>query len=614
METGVSPQGPYRIAGNVVGGCGTGLWTDVNGRARFEGNVLLPPSTGGKHVEDVATNNTWIGNHFHDLPATHPATWPDLHGVSDPDPRPVASALADATTPISSLSAPRGMVAADFNGDTYLDVAVTNSGTNEVTVHYGNGAGGFETTSQTIGLPSAAQVPVAIAVGKFDTGDALDLAVACESGHVVIVFNNGTSGQCFIAPTTFATITGFPLQATDRPVDIAAGDIDGSNQDDLLVALSGNLPFHRGGGRVLFNQGTGGNEFSGVALPGTYTAAHGCALADLDGDNHLDAVVTESGTAISAAVNWVKVLVNNGSGGFLEVTRQLVPGGDPQGVTCADLDGDGLQDIVVANFGDPLTSTAGTVAVFLNEYDQTTGLDFASPVLTSAGLGTTSVIVFDALHDSTTNNPRLDVAAVNWWDSSVTLLEQWSPAGNQFLRTQSFTGVGFPRNGMAVGDLDRDGADDLFVTSESTGNVHCFMGTLNAQLVYYGRGAFGQAGRIPVISIEGGIPAQPRLNFAITLANARPNVPALLVGSLNKANPVPDGPQLLFQSLDWLRLALVDGTGAGRISMMIPEEAVASLTGIRLYWQWGIFDDEGEFPETEGGFALSNGLEMRIGD
>ena len=614
--TGVSPQGPYRIAGNVVGGCGTGLWTDISGKAHFEGNVLLPPSTGGKHVEDVATTNTWVGNHFHDLPATLPAIWPDAYGVKDPDPRPVASTLVDSTTPIMSLTSPRGMVAADYNGDTHLDVAVVNNGANTVTVHYGDGAGGFQTPPQTIAMPTvpiATENPVSIATGKFDDGDTLDLAVACESGHVVTVFNTGSGTSCF-GTSIVVNITGSSLQATDRPADIAAGDLDGSSKDDLLVALSGNLPIHRGGGLVLINPGTGGTTFTGTRLLGEYSAAHGCALADLDGDNDLDAIVCESGTAVSAAANEVKVFVNNGSGAFPVAEKQLDPGLDPQGVTAADLDGDGLPEIVVANFGDPLTNTPGTVAVFLNEYDQITGLDFSSPVQTNAGLGTTSVLVFDALHDSTAGNPRFDVAAVNWWEGSVTLLEQWSPAGNGFLRTKSFTGVGFPRNGMAVGDLDKDGSDDLFVTSEGTGNVHCFKGTLSAQLVYYGRGAMGQGGRIPVISIEGGVPVQPRLNFAITLANARPYVPALLVGSLNRANPLPAGPGLLFQTLDWLRLVFVNSAGAGRAPLMIPEAAVIPLKGLRLYWQWGIFDTEGEFPDPVGGFALSNGLEMRIGE
>ena len=49
---------------------------------------------------------------------------------------------------------PSAIVAADFNGDGRLDLAVANSGSGTVSILHGNGAGGF-TLAQTVAVERA---------------------------------------------------------------------------------------------------------------------------------------------------------------------------------------------------------------------------------------------------------------------------------------------------------------------------------------------------------------------------------------------------------------------------------------------------------------------------
>jgi FG-GAP-like repeat len=68
---------------------------------------------------------------------------------------------------------PHSVVAADFNGDHKLDMAVANGGDNTVSVLLGQGDGSFgPATAFSVGVE-----PYAVATGDFDKDGNLDLAV-----------------------------------------------------------------------------------------------------------------------------------------------------------------------------------------------------------------------------------------------------------------------------------------------------------------------------------------------------------------------------------------------------------------------------------------------------
>lgn len=126
---------------------------------------------------------------------------------------------------------PTGIVVADFNGDGNEDIAVANTGSNTITVLLGDGSGmssGFTRADYTAYLGSAASpFPSALAVGDFNRDGKLDLAVAFSGVNFTTVLLNNGNGT-FKAPVAYPTSV--------RSKGIAVADIDHNGKLALLVA------------------------------------------------------------------------------------------------------------------------------------------------------------------------------------------------------------------------------------------------------------------------------------------------------------------------------------------------------------------------------------------
>ena len=83
---------------------------------------------------------------------------------------------------------PNSVAVGDFNGDTRLDLAVANFGSNNVSILLGTGTGSFSTPATNFGVGTG---PSSVAVGDFNGDTRLDLAVAnFGSNNVSILLGN----------------------------------------------------------------------------------------------------------------------------------------------------------------------------------------------------------------------------------------------------------------------------------------------------------------------------------------------------------------------------------------------------------------------------------------
>ncbi len=123
---------------------------------------------------------------------------------------------------------------------------------------------------------------------------------------------------------------------------VALGDYDGDGLCDIyLCNLNGTNALYRNLGNWKFTNVT---DSAGVACPGQTST--GAVFADLDGDGHLDLLVTSMGGPNAC-------FLNDGRGHFTNITAAagLISRLGSTSMALADIDGNGTLDLYVANYG-----------------------------------------------------------------------------------------------------------------------------------------------------------------------------------------------------------------------------------------------------------------------
>jgi hypothetical protein len=373
----------------------------------------------------------------------------DLAGVDEGGGVRLALGNGDGTfQPVMEYAAglfPYTVVAGDFNGDGKLDLATSNLGSNDISVLLGNGDGTFQ-TAKTVAVGIAGHL-----VARDFNGDGrLDLAVSGSdpttgASEIAVLLGNGDG-----------TFQPAKFYAAGKSVnDLVAGDFNGDGKLDLAAidALEGDIIVFLGNGDGTFSD------------PGQFaTTAHATPLvADVHGDGTDDVLVFDGhgnilyrqGVPGQPGSFEPPVTVNPGNpsrdiawvpdtsqgpmlasvdahddaisfyayrnGGLVQI-GSLATGKLPAQIIAADLNGDGLTDLVVRNAGD------GTLLVFYaTPFDRSKYIgplnpqlippSFLPPVTLPVGIGASDVQSVDS-----TGGGTLDLVVTNKLTGQVTIL------------------------------------------------------------------------------------------------------------------------------------------------------------------------------------------------
>jgi len=263
-------------------------------------------------------------------------------------------------------SSPRAIASGFFNGDNVPDLAVADFGTggNHATDHWISvllgDAGNPGTFLPEVKYDAVYQnnpfgvTPADIVAADFDGDGKTDLATANTSSDDIDVFLGNGDG-------TFQTGVHYGYDALDCISNwhLAAGDLNGDLKPDIACVCSSHLSERLA---VFLNQG--GGTFPGTQSPLIVQYPTGGfprdpALADLNGDGHLDAVVANYGTGGESSIS---VLEGNGDGTFkARIDYATGSGAYSEAVTVGDFNGDGMPDIAVVNV------SGNTTSVFIND-------------------------------------------------------------------------------------------------------------------------------------------------------------------------------------------------------------------------------------------------------
>ena len=250
------------------------------------------------------------------------------------------------------------MVAADFNNDGYLDLAITNiqSFTVIVILGYGNGTFGAATTYST-GNGSS---PDAIEAGDFNGDSYLDIVIANEgSCSIRGLFGYGNG--------TFAAQISFWSAYSSCDLSIVVRDFNEDSRLDIAFTY-----YDKSYGGILFGYGDGTFTATMVLSTGSYSFPRWIVVNDFNHDNHLDIAVLNSGNYN------IGIFLGNGNGTFQAqmtfstnyiISRSLIIG---------DFNGDGHLDLSYSNLSNADmgillgygNGTFGKQITFLNGFKQ----------------------------------------------------------------------------------------------------------------------------------------------------------------------------------------------------------------------------------------------------
>ncbi|MDA0168169.1 VCBS repeat-containing protein [Solirubrobacter taibaiensis] len=242
-------------------------------------------------------------------------------------------------SPYTGVGRGTGVAAADFDGDSRIDVAYSRNLDKQLAIMLQQVDGSFKAEAAA---PATGNNPGFLAVADFNADGRPDVAVNNTTDFTVTILLRKASGG-------FEQEAGSPHKVGVSPVGMVAADINGDGATDLAVANAGSNTVS-----VLTRQPAGGFA-AATSIPVGGRAPYGVIAADFNRDGATDLATANRDS------DDVSVLLRQPGGEFAHETGSPYPAGDqPNQLSSTDFNGDSKPDLAISN------DASNNVTVLLN--------------------------------------------------------------------------------------------------------------------------------------------------------------------------------------------------------------------------------------------------------
>ncbi len=302
--------------------------------------------------------------------------------------------------------------------------------------------------------------PSSVYTCDFDEDSKPDLVIANAVGNSISILRNTSAAGIVSFDPKVDFVTG------PGPRRVAIGDLDGDGKPDIVV--------------VNFNSGNAStvSVFRNTCIPGTisfasrtdYATGDGSlavSIADMNVDGKPDIIVTSGNSGIFSIFKNTTVSPGNISFAPKQDYTLLL---HPDFIITADLDKDGMPDIITSNFSN------ASISVYRNA---STGgnLSLGTRVDYSTGANPTYITTGDLDGDG-----KIDIAVTNYTSGNISFFKNNSSIGLISFGSAQFYSLG--TTNISVADLNGDGKLDLCAGMGLSGLISALQNT------YTGAGSF----------------------------------------------------------------------------------------------------------------------------
>jgi hypothetical protein len=339
---------------------------------------------------------------------------------------------------------------------------------------------------------------------------------------------------------------------------LALGDYDGDGRCDIfLCSLSGTSRLYRNLGGWKFQDVT-----EAAGLSNSNLLARGAAFADVNGDGHLDLVVTYSGKG-------TRVFLNDGVGHFHDAQlKELEANTGSMSLALGDVNGDGWLDLYVANYGENTIRTGMRITTrVVNGREQVVGR-YRNRLKIIEG----HLIEYGEPGAFYLNDGKGGFSKMSWTDG--TFLDESGAALSEAPWDLGLT--------VAMHDINQDGRPDLYVCDDFQDPDRLWLGDGRGHFRAIAREALRSTPQFSMACDFGDINGDGLDDFIVTDMLSRSHV--LRMRQISPESPIPaytrerkgDRPQI---RRNFLFLNRGDGTYAD----------IANYAGVAASdWSWSV--------------------------